>query len=115
MLKQAQERVQPWEIIVIGGGATAASAAVGAATRGYATLLLKQHDFGKGTSGRSTKLVHGGVRYLEQDNVSLVLESLKERGLLRRNAPHLVSELACAVPAMPGGKDHSTESASSTR
>src|ERR1700744_2948848 len=99
MLKPAQERAKPWDIIVIGGGATGAGGAVDAATRGYATLLLEQHDFGKGTSSRSTKLVHGGVRYLEQGNVSLVMEALKERGLLRQNAPHLVSELACVVPS----------------
>ena len=61
-------------------------------------LLLEEHDFGKGTSSRSTKLVHGGVRYLEQGNISLVMEALKERGLLRQNAPHLVSDLAFVVP-----------------
>jgi glycerol-3-phosphate dehydrogenase len=99
MLAQAREHVQPWDIIIVGGGATGAGVAVDAATRGYATLLLEQHDFGKGTSSRSTKLVHGGVRYLEQGNVSLVMEALKERGLLRRNAPHIVSELACIVPS----------------
>ncbi|HXT11393.1 MAG TPA: glycerol-3-phosphate dehydrogenase/oxidase [Candidatus Angelobacter sp.] len=99
MLKQARQRAQPWDIIVIGGGATGAGVAVDAATRGYSTLLLEQHDFGKGTSSRSTKLVHGGVRYLEQGNVSLVMEALKERGLLRQNAPHLVSELPCVVPS----------------
>ena len=99
MLKQVRERTQAWDIIVVGGGATGAGVAVDAATRGYATLLLEQHDFGKGTSSRSTKLVHGGVRYLEQGNVSLVMEALKERGLLRQNAPHLVSELACIVPS----------------
>lgn len=99
MLKQAAGRAEPWDIIVIGGGATGAGIAVDASTRGYATLLLEQHDFGKGTSSRSTKLVHGGVRYLEQGNVSLVMEALKERGLLRQNAPHLVSELACIVPS----------------
>ncbi|HXI69953.1 MAG TPA: glycerol-3-phosphate dehydrogenase/oxidase [Verrucomicrobiae bacterium] len=99
MLQQAREHVQPWDIIIVGGGATGAGVVVDAATRGYATLLLEQHDFGKGTSSRSTKLVHGGVRYLEQGNVSLVMEALKERGLLRQNAPHLVSELACVVPS----------------
>ena len=99
MLKQARERVEPWDMIIVGGGATGAGVAVDAATRGYATLLLEQHDFGKGTSSRSTKLVHGGVRYLEQGNVSLVMEALKERGLLRRNAPHLVSELPFIVPS----------------
>src|ERR1700678_3404951 len=98
MLKQARERVEPWDMIVIGGGATGAGIAVDAATRGYATLLLEQHDFGKGTSSRSTKLVHGGVRYLEQGNVALVMEALKERGLLRQNAPHLVHDLGFVVP-----------------
>src|ERR1700678_3422107 len=99
MLKQARERVQPWDMIVVGGGATGAGVAVDAVTRGYSTLLLEQYDFGKGTSSRSTKLVHGGVRYLEQGNVSLVMEALKERGLLRQNAPHLVSELPFIVPS----------------
>jgi len=99
MLRQARERVESWDIVIVGGGATGAGVAVDAATRGYATLLLEQHDFGKGTSSRSTKLVHGGVRYLEQGNVSLVMEALKERGLLRQNAPHLVSELPFIVPS----------------
>src|SRR5215469_2134002 len=80
----------PWDVIVIGGGATGLGAAVDAAARGYKTILLEQHDFAKGTSSRSTKLVHGGVRYLQQGNVSLVLEALRERGLLIQNAPHLV-------------------------
>jgi glycerol-3-phosphate dehydrogenase len=99
MLKLVRERRAPWDMIIVGGGATGAGVAVDAATRGYATLLLEQHDFGKGTSSRSTKLVHGGVRYLEQGNVSLVMEALKERGLLRQNAPHIVSELGCIVPS----------------
>jgi len=99
MLKQARQRVEPWDMILVGGGATGAGIAVDAAARGYAVLLLEQHDFGKGTSSRSTKLVHGGVRYLEQGNVPLVMEALKERGLLRRNAPHLVSELPFIVPS----------------
>jgi len=98
-LVKARQRVEPWDLIIVGGGATGVGVAVDAATRGYTTLLLEQNDFGKGTSSRSTKLVHGGVRYLEQGNVSLVMEALKERGLLRRNAPHLVSELACIVPS----------------
>src|SRR3954466_4616180 len=88
-----------WDIVVIGGGATGVGIAVDAASRGYDVLLLEQHDFGKGTSSRSTKLVHGGVRYLEQGNISLVMEALKERGLLRQNAPHLVSDLAFIVPS----------------
>ena len=89
---------EPWDIVVIGGGATGAGVAVDAATRGYKTLLVEREDFGKGTSSRSTKLVHGGVRYLEQGNISLVMEALKERGLLRQNAPHLVHDLPFVVP-----------------
>lgn len=95
------ERVRdttPWDMIVIGGGATGLGTAVDAATRGYRTLLLEAHDFAKGTSSRSTKLVHGGVRYLAQGNVALVYEALQERGRLRRNAPHLVSTLPFVVP-----------------
>src|SRR5450631_2971711 len=88
----------PWDMIVIGGGATGAGVAIDAASRGYRTLLLEGSDFGKGTSSRSTKLVHGGVRYLEQGNVSLVMEALKERGILRQNAPHLVGNLGFVVP-----------------
>ncbi|QIF04386.1 FAD-dependent oxidoreductase [Roseimicrobium sp. ORNL1] len=99
MLKAAASRKEPWDIIIIGGGATGVGVAVDAATRGYSTLLLEQHDYGKGTSSRSTKLVHGGVRYLEQGNVSLVMEALKERGIMRQNAPHLVSELPFIVPS----------------
>src|ERR1700728_238405 len=98
MLKQARERAQPWDMIVVGGGATGAGVAVDAVTRGYSPWLLEQYDFGKGTSSRSTKLVHGGVRYLEQGNDSLVMEALKERGLLRQNAPHLVHDLGFVVP-----------------
>lgn len=87
-----------WDFIVIGGGATGLGTAVEAASRGYRTLLLEQHDFAKGTSSRSTKLVHGGVRYLQQGNVSLVLEALRERGHLLRNAPHLVRNMSFVVP-----------------
>ena len=74
-----------WDFIIIGGAATGIGCAIEASSRGYKTLLLEQSDFAKGTSGRSTKLVHGGVRYLQQGNISLVLEALKERGILRRN------------------------------
>ena len=98
MLKRLRERREPWDIIVIGGGATGAGIAVDAATRGLSTLLLEREDFAKGTSSRSTKLVHGGVRYLEQGNISLVMEALKERGILRRNAPHLVHDVPFVVP-----------------
>lgn len=85
-------------MIVIGGGATGVGIAIDAASRGYDILLLEQSDFGKGTSSRSTKLVHGGVRYLEKGNIGLVMEALKERGLLLQNAPHLVCDLAFVVP-----------------
>ncbi len=98
MLARVKERSTPWDIIVIGGGATGVGVAVDAASRGFAVLLLERMDFGTATSSRSTKLVHGGVRYLEQGNVSLVMEALKERGLLRQNAPHLVHDLGFVVP-----------------
>ena len=98
MIARRRQHAGPWDFIVIGGGATGVGVAVDAASRGYTVLLLEQSDFGKGTSSRSTKLVHGGVRYLEQGNISLVMEALKERGLLRQNAPHLVTNLAFVVP-----------------
>ena len=98
MLRRIRERLEPWDIAVIGGGATGAGVAVDAAGRGFDVVLVEAHDFGKGTSSRSTKLVHGGVRYLEQGNVPLVMSALKERGLLRQNAPHLVHDLAFVVP-----------------
>ena len=98
MIGRISERQEPWDIVVVGGGATGVGIAVDAASRGYDVLLVEQHDFCKGTSSRSTKLVHGGVRYLEQGNISLVMEALKERGILRQNAPHLVSDLAFVVP-----------------
>ena len=90
---------EPLDILVIGGGATGLGAAVDAAARGYRIGLLEQHDFAKGTSSRSTKLVHGGVRYLKQGNISLVLEALRERGRLTLNAPHLVHDLAFVIPS----------------
>ena len=98
LLERIRAQTEPWNFMIIGGGATGVGVAVDAAARGYRTLLLEQHDFGKGTSSRSTKLVHGGVRYLEQGNLSLVMEALKERGILRRNAPHLVRALPFVVP-----------------
>jgi len=87
-----------WDLIVVGGGATGVGVAVDAASRGHDVLLLEQSDFGKGTSSRSTKLIHGGVRYLQQGNIPLVMEALKERGILRGNAPHLVHDLPFVVP-----------------
>ena len=98
MLGRALARTDPWDVVVVGGGATGAGVAVDAASRGYSVLLLEQHDFGKGTSSRSTKLVHGGVRYLARGDISLVREALRERGYLRQNAPHLVHSRAFLVP-----------------
>jgi glycerol-3-phosphate dehydrogenase len=98
MLARVLARTTPWDLVIIGGGATGVGVAVDAANRGFAVLLLEKMDFGSATSSRSTKLVHGGVRYLEQGNVSLVMEALKERGLLRQNAPHLVHDLGFVVP-----------------
>src|SRR5882762_3358899 len=87
-----------WDICIIGGGATGLGVAVDAASRGYRTLLLERDDFAKGTSSRSTKLVHGGVRYLQQGNIKLVTEALHERGVLHKNAPHLVKDQSFIVP-----------------
>src|SRR5438552_6756884 len=97
-VRQLTARDEPWDVAVIGGGATGVGIAVDAATRAYSVCLVEQSDFGKGTSSRSTKLVHGCVRYLQRGNVSLVMEALKERGILRQNAPHLVHDLAFVVP-----------------
>lgn len=88
-----------WDILVIGGGATGLGIAVDAATRGYTVALVEKDDFAKGTSSRSTKLVHGGVRYLAQGNIKLVREALKERGILLRNAPHLTRKQPFIVPS----------------
>ena len=88
-----------WDVVVIGGGATGLGSAVDAASRGYRTLLLEGLDFAHGTSSRSTKLIHGGVRYLAQGNFALVREALHERGILLRNAPHLVHRREFVVPA----------------
>ena len=95
---QEVNRVQTWDFVVVGGGATGLGVALDAAARGFKTLLLEQADFAKGTSSRSTKLVHGGVRYLAQGNISLVFEALYERGLLLQNAPHLVRVQSFVIP-----------------
>lgn len=87
-----------WDVVIIGGGASGLGIAVDAANRGYRTLLLERHDFAKGTSSRSTKLVHGGVRYLQNGDVSLVIEALKERGIMKQNAPHLVRDMSFVIP-----------------
>jgi len=93
------EAVMDWDIVIIGGGATGLGVAVDAASRGYKTLLVEKDDFAKGTSSRSTKLVHGGVRYLAQGNIKLVREALKERGLLLKNAAHVCSTCSFVIPA----------------
>ena len=98
-LKKVKNKKKPWDIVVIGGGASGLGAAVDAASRGYRTLLLEKNDFAKGTSSRSTKLVHGGVRYLQNGDISLVIEALKERGIMRKNAPHLVQDLSFVIPS----------------
>lgn len=98
-LAEARAEGVEWDILIIGGGATGLGAAVDAASRGYRTLLVERDDFAKGTSSRSTKLVHGGVRYLKQGNISLVNEALRERGRLCANAPHLVRHLSFIVPS----------------
>lgn len=98
VLKQVETRDEPWDVIVIGGGATGVGCALDAASRGLDVLLLEGADFGKGTSSRSTKLVHGGVRYLAQGNIPLVREALKERGILLKNAPHTTHKAAFIVP-----------------
>jgi len=87
-----------WDVIVAGGGATGLGVALDAVTRGFSTLLLEQSDFSKGTSSRSTKLVHGGVRYLAQGDILLVKEALHERGLFLRNAPHLTANQQFIIP-----------------
>jgi len=98
MIDQLESHSGEWDICIIGGGATGLGTAVDAASRGFRTILLEQHDFAKGTSSRSTKLVHGGVRYLQQGNIKLVMEALHERGTLKKNAPHLVKNQSFIVP-----------------
>lgn len=99
LLYQLEDTPQPWDILVIGGGATGLGVALDSASRGYRTLLLERDDFAKGTSSRSTKLVHGGVRYLKSGDIGLVMEALKERGLLFKNAPHVVRKEHFVIPA----------------
>ena len=99
--KKAFEKIAQtdiWDVVVIGGGATGMGIAVDAANRGFKVLLLEKNDFAKGTSSRSTKLVHGGVRYLAQGNLKLVIEALRERGFLLANAPHLTRLQAFIIP-----------------
>jgi glycerol-3-phosphate dehydrogenase len=97
-LKRFHAHEGAWDVVVIGGGATGVAVAMDAAIRGLSVVLVEQSDFGKGTSSRSTKLVHGGVRYLQQGNITLVRDALRERTLLRLNAPHLVHDLPFVIP-----------------
>ncbi len=99
LMAAVRARDRPWDVLVIGGGSTGAGAALEAATRGHDTLLLERGDFGQGTSSRSTKLVHGGVRYLQQGRLGLVFQALRERSRLLRNAPHVVHSRPFLVPA----------------
>ncbi len=97
-INKLESNAAVWDICIIGGGATGLGTAVDASSRGYQTILFEQHDFSKGTSSRSTKLVHGGVRYLQQGNIKLVMEALRERGILKKNAGHLVKDQSFIVP-----------------
>ncbi len=97
-LRKLEKNVK-WDLIIIGGGATGLGVALDASSRGFKTLLVERNDFANGTSSRSTKLAHGGVRYLAQGNLSLVKEALKERGLMLQNAPHLVHMLPFVIPS----------------
>ena len=97
-LDQLRSCHESWDVLVVGGGATGLGAAVDAASRGHRVALIERADFAKGTSSRSTKLVHGGVRYLKQGNISLVMEALRERGRLHKNAPHLAHPLPFVIP-----------------
>ena len=99
MINRITDSEDPFDVVVIGGGATGLGIAVDAASRGYSTVLLERDDFAKGTSSRSTKLAHGGVRYLAQGNIRLVMEALRERGLMRQNASVLIRDLPFIVPA----------------
>jgi len=109
MLDEIKSHKGKWDFIIIGGGATGLGAAVDAASRGYRPLLIEQSDFAKGTSSRSTKLVHGGVRYLKQGNISLVLEALRERGLLAQMHRILYIIWHSSYLSTIGGKDLFTE------
>jgi len=98
MIQEIENQSNAWDLVIIGGGATGIGAAIEARSRGLQTLLVEQFDFSKGTSSRSTKLVHGGVRYLAQGNLALVKEALRERGRMKKNAPHLVKDQSFIIP-----------------
>ena len=90
------------DVLVVGGGITGAGVALDAASRGYRVGLVERRDFASGTSSRSTRLVHGGIRYLPQGHLGLVREALRERQVLLRLAPHLVRPLGFLIPLYPG-------------
>lgn len=98
LIEQLRKQKEPFDLIVIGGGASGAGVALDAVSRGYSVALFEAKDFGSGTSSRSTKLVHGGVRYLQQLRFSFVREALRERKLFRKNAPHLFNEIEFVLP-----------------
>jgi len=98
MLDAVRGATDPWDVVIIGGGATGLGCAVDAASRGYRTALFERGDFASGTSSRSTKLIHGGVRYLRQGNFRIVVEALREQRVLERNAPELVASLDFVIP-----------------
>src|SRR5581483_8569662 len=97
-LTRLRTDAEDFDVLVVGGGASGLGAAVDAAARGYRVALIEQGDFAQGTSSRSTKLVHGGVRYMAQGEIGLVMSALRERGRLRRNAPHLVRAMEFVIP-----------------
>ena len=97
-LQRLHEKNKVWDLAIIGGGASGLGVALDAASRGLSVALFEKADFAKGTSSRSTKLIHGGVRYLAQGQLSLVFEALKERGLLLKNAPHLTHKQSFLIP-----------------
>lgn len=97
-VKEIKDNSKVWDLVVIGGGASGLGVALDGLSRGLSVLLLEKSDFAKGTSSRSTKLLHGGVRYLAQGDVSLVLEALKERGLIMKNAPHISQKQSFIIP-----------------
>jgi glycerol-3-phosphate dehydrogenase len=103
-LARLEDTREEFDVLVIGGGATGSGIALDAATRGYRTVLFERDDFGKGTSSRSTKLIHGGVRYLQQGDVALVRHALRERATLLRNAPRLVKPLRFVLPVYGWGE-----------
>ena len=107
-LEKLSEKGKIWDMVVVGGGATGLGVAVDAASRGFSVALLEKTDFAKCTSSRSTKLVHGGVRYLQHGDVMLVLEALRERGRMKANAPHLVKDQAFVISTTAIGTTSST-------